>query len=124
MDCAADPLPAARILRAAAVINFDDEEKCKIRPVRCFECNKEMRRLLIQSIKPRAEICGIVVAQAGLDFHVACRKAPHSKRPGTLLRFLRARNWNQELSLKLLQEALDWRRDYQLEEKLEAKGWE
>ena len=25
MDCAADPLPAARILRAAAVINFDDE---------------------------------------------------------------------------------------------------
>ncbi|CAK9064608.1 unnamed protein product [Durusdinium trenchii] len=61
-----------------------------------------------------------VVAQAGLDFHVACRKAPHSKRPGTLLRFLRARNWNQELSLKLLQEALDWRRDYQLEEKLEA----
>ena len=68
MDCAADPLPAARILRAAAVINFDDEEKCKIRPVRCFECNKEMRRLLIQSIKPRAEICGIVV----LPFRLPC----------------------------------------------------
>ena len=36
------------------------------------------------------------VADAGLDFHAACERVPHSKRPGTLLRYLRARNWNQE----------------------------
>lgn len=60
------------------------------------------------------------VADAGLDFHAACERVPHSKRPGTLLRYLRARNWNQEQSLKMLQEAFDWRTEFQLDEKMEV----
>jgi len=60
------------------------------------------------------------VADAGLDHHPSCARVPHSKRPGTLLRYLKARNWNQELSLNMLQEAFDWRRDFGLDEKMEA----
>lgn len=60
------------------------------------------------------------VVEAGLDSHRACANTPHSQRPGTLVRYLRARNWNQELSLAMFRDALDWRRDYDLDAKLEA----
>jgi len=60
------------------------------------------------------------VVEAGLDSHRACANTPHSQRPGTLVRYLRARNWNQELSMAMFRDALDWRRDYDLDAKLEA----
>ena len=31
------------------------------------------------------------VKDAGLDSHSACARTPHAQRPGTLLRYLRAR---------------------------------
>ncbi|CAJ1360050.1 unnamed protein product [Effrenium voratum] len=60
------------------------------------------------------------VAAAGLDAHEACCKAPIAQRPGTLLRYLRARNWDSAAATKMLQDALDWRRDFRLDEKLDA----
>ena len=43
------------------------------------------------------------VADAGLDHHPSCARVPHSKRPGTLLRYLKARNWNQEFGFSAAQ---------------------
>lgn len=66
------------------------------------------------------------VEQLGLDDHAACTNVPHTRRAATLLRFLRARSWNLQKAAALLGDALDWRRDFQIEQKLAAwrREWE
>jgi len=54
----------------------------------------------------------------GLDNHAACAVVPHSKQAATLLRFLRARAGVKE-SADMFTEALDWRRDFDLDRKLD-----
>jgi len=62
------------------------------------------------------------VEAAGLDRHAACDEssgaAPYSRRAGTLLRFLRARQRKQQKALALFSEFLDWRRDFDVDRKL------
>lgn len=65
-----------------------------------------------------------VVEAAGLDRHEACASAgatPHSRSASTLLRFLRARQGDANAALKLFVEAMDWRRDFDIDRKL--KEW-
>jgi len=65
-----------------------------------------------------------LVQAKGLDAHGACTgpgTAPLANKAGTLLRFLRARGGKPEAALAQLCEALDWRRDYQIDRKL--KEW-
>lgn len=57
---------------------------------------------------------------AHLDSHPACTNEPHPQQPLTLLRFLRARNFNLQQAAQQLTEALDWRAEFQIDDKLEA----
>lgn len=59
-------------------------------------------------------------AVADLQHHPACARVPHDRRPATLLRFLRARGGAVPLAAEMLREAMDWRRDFGLDEKLRA----
>eukprot|EP00928_Gymnodinium_smaydae_P043739 TRINITY_DN29252_c0_g1_i1.p1 TRINITY_DN29252_c0_g1~~TRINITY_DN29252_c0_g1_i1.p1 ORF type:complete len:433 (-),score=79.77 TRINITY_DN29252_c0_g1_i1:24-1280(-) len=59
------------------------------------------------------------VAMRGLDSHAACAVTPHSKRAATLLRFMRARP-RMEAAVQMLSDALDWRRDFDIDRKVEA----
>jgi len=64
-----------------------------------------------------------VVHAKGLDSHAACTAAgsePHSRQASTLVRFLRARGGDCEAAAKMLQGALDWRRDFDIDAKLRA----
>jgi len=62
-----------------------------------------------------------VVQERGLDKHKACigeGAAPHSQKAATLLRFLRARSGDCEAAAWLLEEALDWRADFDIDRKI------
>lgn len=61
-----------------------------------------------------------VVASKGLDRHPACDSTPHTRRAATLLRFLRARNGSLKLAAAMLEEAMDWRRDFDVDRRLAA----
>lgn len=61
-----------------------------------------------------------VVEARGFDEHPACAKEPLSQRAATLLRFLRARGGNVQQAAGMLGQALDWRRDFQIDEKMAA----
>lgn len=64
-----------------------------------------------------------LVEAAGFDTHAACSgpgAAPHSRRAGTLLRFLRARGGDCEAAQALFSEAMAWRRDFGVDAKLRA----
>jgi len=62
-----------------------------------------------------------LVRSKGLDYHEACTAAgaeQHSQKAATLLRFMRARPGNIQAALDLLEEALNWRRDFGIDRKL------
>lgn len=59
-----------------------------------------------------------LVEARGLDSHKACAETPHTRRAVTLLRFLRARQGNSEQACGLLSEALDWRRDFEIDRRM------
>jgi len=63
----------------------------------------------------------LAVEGMGLDSHPACARTPYSQRAATLLRFLRARQGDSVKARALFAEALDWRRDYDIDRKL--KEW-
>eukprot|EP00930_Biecheleria_cincta_P062629 TRINITY_DN48089_c0_g1_i1.p1 TRINITY_DN48089_c0_g1~~TRINITY_DN48089_c0_g1_i1.p1 ORF type:complete len:388 (-),score=67.60 TRINITY_DN48089_c0_g1_i1:57-1220(-) len=67
-----------------------------------------------------AKLRGLRLEAKHLDAHGGCAKVPHAQRALTLLRFLRAQGGNVRSALTHLSEALDWRRDFDLERKLEA----
>jgi hypothetical protein len=58
------------------------------------------------------------VKDRGLDSHKACAETPHTLRAVTLLRFLRARQGNFEKAFSMLSEALDWRRDFEIDRRI------
>lgn len=58
------------------------------------------------------------VASLGLHSHAACASTPHTRRAATLLRYLCARDGDVREAAALLTEALDWRRDFDLDRKL------
>jgi len=62
---------------------------------------------------------------AHLDEHPACAQEPHTRHSTTLLRFLRARNMSVDLAAALIADALDWRAEFGVDEKLAAwrKEW-
>lgn len=62
-----------------------------------------------------------LVEAMGFDRHEACSVTPHSRRAGTLLRFLRARLGKIAAAAALLREALDWRQEYDIDRRL--KEW-
>lgn len=64
--------------------------------------------------------------EAGLSKHDGSAGPQSMKSASVLLRFLRARNGNVQKSLVMLNEAMDWRRDFELDRKMEAwkKEWE
>jgi len=74
--------------------------------------NDEFKRLL--------ELNSLVL-KLGLHRHPSnTSEKPHVQRAATLLRFLRARAGNVEKAAEMLTEALDWRRDFALDQKLSA----
>lgn len=80
---------------------------------------------IVRDAIPTREFLALVDFRAlasSLDCHAACGATPHSQRAATLLRFLRARGGTLRRALALLKEALDWRRDFEIDSKLEA--WE
>jgi len=62
----------------------------------------------------------ICVEEQGLGEHPACAKAPHTRRAATLLRFLRARGGDVPKAVALLREAMDWRQQFEFDQKMEA----
>lgn len=59
-----------------------------------------------------------LVKDRGLDAHEACAVTPHTRRAVTLLRFLRARQGGLEKALSMLSDALDWRRDFEIDRRM------
>jgi len=61
-----------------------------------------------------------LVLKAGLQSHPGCCGAHDARRTPTLLRFLRARNHSPKAAFDLLEEAVVWRHEFQLDKKLAA----
>jgi hypothetical protein len=59
-----------------------------------------------------------LVKDRGLDSHQACAATPHTRRAVTLLRFLRARQGSLEKAFSMLSDALDWRRDFEIDRRV------
>lgn len=110
------PSPVAQLERwVAPACDVEAEWKAVQRSVDADEFRRlqELRRLV-----------------EALDVHSACDtavgNAPHSQQAGTLLRFLRARRGEPKVAALMLREALDWRRDFSIDDKLRAwrSEWE
>jgi len=52
------------------------------------------------------------------DVHPACSSQPFSQQPQTLLRFLRARDGNVPKAARMFRDMLNWRQEFQVEEKV------
>jgi len=61
-----------------------------------------------------------LVLSAGLESHPGCCGAHDARRAPTLLRFLRARNKSPKHAFGLLAEAVAWRQEFKLDEKIAA----
>jgi len=57
---------------------------------------------------------------ADLDNDIACAVLPHALRAVTLLRFLRARNGNVQKAAALFRDAMQWRAEFDLDNRLKA----